>query len=366
LVGRHESALSPRTARKREHGEFSAAVPVRFWVNELVGVSAVMGELMRAIERVAATDVTVLIEGETGSGKELVAEAIHARSARVSGPYVVCDLGALNPALLESELFGHKRGAFTSAERERQGAFLAAQGGTLFLDEVGELDALAQPRLLRAIERKQIKPVGSELYQEVDVRIVAATNRDLQADVAAGRFRSDLYHRLSVVHIRVPPLRERREDIPGLVAHFLRAALPPASPLPRVHEGAMRALCAYDWPGNVRELRNVIERALSFTGTAPALRGGASLAGEVQTIELDALGLQASPSTPPPAAGSDLPAGEVARFKDAKDRAVENWEREYLVDLLSGAGGNVSLAARRSGMARGHLHRLLRKHGLTR
>jgi DNA-binding NtrC family response regulator len=342
---------TPYACADREH-ELPAAAP-RGWANELVGVSDALRELKRTIERVAATDVTVLIEGETGSGKELVAEALHARSARARGPYVVCDLGALNPSLLESELFGHMRGAFTSAERERQGAFIAAHGGTLFLDEVGELDALAQPRLLRAIERKQVKPVGSELYQDVDVRIVAATNRDLLAEAAAGRFRNDLYHRMSVVRVTVPPLRDRREDVPRLVSHFMRAALPASAALPRVRDRALRALCAHDWPGNVRELRNVVERALSFIAAGEA-------------IDLEHLGLQASPSTPPPPDPDTTPNGEVLRFKDAKDRAVESWEREYLVDLIARAQGNVSLAARRSGMARGHLHRLLRKHGLTR
>ena len=313
-----------------------------------------MRDLRRAIELVAATDVTVLIEGETGSGKELVAEAIHEQSSRRGHPFVVCDLGAANPAQLDAELFGRAGGGTAAAgdPHERQGAFLLAEGGTLFLDEIGELNAAAQPLLLRAIERKQVKPAHAELYQAVDVRIIASTRHDLQADVGGGRFRDDLYHRLTVVRLRVPPLRERRDDIPLLVEHFLRIACSTRDvPAPQFTPRALAALCDHEWPGNVRELRNTIERALSL----------ASGSGE---LDLDVLGLPARWSTVPPRAEGGTE--ELVPFKDAKDLLLDRWERQYLIDLLNRANGNISQAARRAGLARGHLHRLLRKHRLTR
>ena len=320
---------------------------------ELIGQSASMRELNATVERLAQSDITVLIEGETGAGKEFVAEAIHARSPRRDRPFVVCDLGvgALNPASLQAELFGTE--AQGASERERQGAFTKAEGGTLLLDEIGELDPSSQPLLLRALERKLVKPVGAESYQAVDVRIIASTKRDLLADVAEGRFRRDLYHRLMVVRLYVPPLRERREDIPLLCEHLLGEACaargrPPARLSPR----ALSALCEYDWPGNVRELRNLVERALS-------------LAPEATELDLDLIGLPAEPRAV--SLGLEMPnLSELIPFKDAKDRLVDRWERQYLIELLGLANGNVSQAAKHAGLARGHLHRLLRKHRLTR
>jgi two-component system nitrogen regulation response regulator GlnG len=320
---------------------------------DIVGASASMRELLITIERLAASDVTVLIEGETGVGKELVAEAIHARSPRGERPFVVCDLGvgAINPALLHNELFGC--GAVAASERDRQGAFSLAEHSTLFLDEIGELDAASQPLLLRALERKQIKPVGAEIYQAVDVRIIASTKHDLLSDVTEGRFRRDLYHRLMVVRLYVPPLRERAEDVPALVDFFLRAACAArGTAVPTLSERALRALCDYDWPGNVRELRNLIERAIS-------------LAPEATELDIGLLGLPAEPRAV--ARGSEMPSlGELIPFKDAKDRLVDRWERQYLIELLGLSQGNVSQAAKHAGLARGHLHRLLRKHRLTR
>ena len=187
----------------------------------LLGRSLAMRELFAVLERVAPSDVAVLIEGETGTGKELCAEAIHAASRRAGKPFIVCDLAGVARSLVESELFGHVRGAFTGADRDREGAFVQADAGTIFIDEIGELDLELQPRLLRALERRQVKPVGGSAYRTVDVRVVAATNRDLQSEVRAGRFREDLYHRLAVVRVRLPSLRERKEDIPLLAQHFL-------------------------------------------------------------------------------------------------------------------------------------------------
>ena len=301
----------------------------------LVGRSDAMRRLYALLERVAGSDATVLIEGETGSGKEVVARAIHEHSARKAGPYVVCDLGNLGATVSDSELFGHIRGAFTGAHRDRIGAFEAAHGGTIFLDEIGELPLELQPKLLRALEGHEVRPVGAVDYRTIDARVIAATNRDLAAEVKAGRFREDLYHRLGVLSVRIPALREHAEDIPELVAHFLGAS--PRRPDP----ATLATLTSYDWPGNVRELRNVIERALALdVELTPALLGG-------------------EPASP------RLPVDPSQPFREAKSQLVEAWERDYVAALLASCAGNVSLAARRAGMDRAYLHRLLKKHGLA-
>ena len=229
----------------------------------LVGRSEAITQLSQSLRRVAAVDSTVLLQGESGTGKELVARALHGLSARAAGPFVPVNCASMSPELIESELFGHARGAFGGATPARDGLFYYAQGGTLFLDEVAELPLALQATLLRALEDLRIRPVGSEQQLPVNVRIVAGTNRSLAAEVAAGRFRKDLYYRLQVVEIRLPPLREHKEDIPDLVAHF-NAVLAPrlgVDPL-TVSADEQRYLAQYDWPGNVRELRNLIERSL--------------------------------------------------------------------------------------------------------
>ncbi|HEX2675436.1 MAG TPA: sigma-54 dependent transcriptional regulator [Polyangiales bacterium] len=327
----------------------------------MLGASPNMRELFAAIERLAKTELSVLVLGETGTGKELVAEALHRQSARSAGPFVVCDLSAIGSSLIESELFGHRRGAFTGAERDRAGAFAQAHGGTLFLDEVGELEPALQPRLLRAIERKQIKPVGSEGYVDVDVRIIAATNRDLAEEARAGRFRLDLYHRLAVVSVCLPSLRERQDDIVPLAQRFLQelSARRDSVP-PDLSDAAAERLRDHAWPGNVRELRNVVERALSLAPEARLLDADAF---EIERV--DALLERVPRDSGFNLRNSDPPAA-VATFKDAKRDLLDDWERGYLRDLLTRAEGNVSLAARWSGLARGHLHRLLRKHSLSR
>jgi DNA-binding NtrC family response regulator len=229
----------------------------------LVGESPAIRGLRASLERVAAVDSTVLLQGESGTGKELVARELHARSARASGPFVPVNCAAVSPELIESELFGHARGAFTGATRARDGLFHYARGGTLFLDEIAELPLPIQATLLRAIEDLKIRPVGSEQLVPVNLRIVAATHRSLSAEVAAGRFRKDLYFRLQVVELTLPPLREHKQDIPALVAHFMSQLAPAlgAEPL-RISDQEMDFLAQYDWPGNVRELRNLIERSL--------------------------------------------------------------------------------------------------------
>ncbi|HZS38734.1 MAG TPA: sigma 54-interacting transcriptional regulator [Polyangia bacterium] len=311
----------------------------------LLGSSLRMREVFSILERVAPTEAVVLIEGETGTGKELCAEALHAASPRARGPFVIVDLAGVSRSLIESELFGHVRGAFTGADRDRDGAFAQAHGGTIFIDEVGELELEAQPRLLRALEQRKVKPVGAAGWRDVDVRVLAATNRDLREEVKAGRFRDDLYHRLAVVKVTLPPLRERKEDVATLVSAFL------AGRDIEVPDETQALLSEYDWPGNVRELKNVIERGVSLMGAERVLRPSL-------------LGLEAPPQ---PAAGAVVPSfgalgGEG--FREAKERLIAAWEREYVTQLLRRAGGNVSRAAREGGIDRVYLHRLMKKHGI--
>jgi DNA-binding NtrC family response regulator len=336
-IGKSELRIEPVDA----HAELEPSPAERF--GGLLGRATIMRRLFTLLGRAGAADVSVLIEGETGTGKELAARALHEASPRRGGPFVVCDLATLSASLCESELFGHVRGAFTGAERDRIGAFEAAHGGTIFLDEVGELPLELQPRLLRALESREIRRLGETSYRPVDARVVAATHRDLRSDARQGSFREDLYHRLSVVTARLPSLRERAEDIPLLVERFVTglggdaAAIAPAT---------MSALAAYDWPGNVRELRNVIERAVALgLELSSALFG---VTGAVTGDRVAPVALAIDPSIP---------------FHDAKSALVEAWERDYVTALLASSDGNVSLAARRAGMDRAYLHRLLKKHG---
>ncbi|MDB4964717.1 MAG: polymerase sigma factor 54 [Myxococcales bacterium] len=321
------------------------ASSARTELGELVGQSLAMRQLFALMERVAVADSPVLIEGETGTGKELCAMALHAEGARAGRPFVICDLAGIARPLLESDLFGHVRGAFTGADRGRAGAFEQAHGGTLFLDEVGELEKEMQPRLLRAIAQQSVKPVGGSRYRTVDVRIIAATNRDLREEVRAGTFREDLFYRLSVVSLRLPPLRERREDIPLLVERLLRGRAI------EVPEESLMLLAEYDWPGNVRQLQNVLDAAVSRAGgerrLTPALLG----------LSAERAGGGGAPAQP----GDEGDRG----FREAKERLVAAWERDYLVRLLKRNEGNVTQAARASGIDRVYLYRLLKKHGIS-
>jgi transcriptional regulator with GAF, ATPase, and Fis domain len=309
----------------------------------LIGRSLAMREVFAVLELVAQSDVAVLIAGETGTGKELCAEAIHAAGARKKGPFVVCDLAGVSRSLIESELFGHVRGAFTGADRDREGAFSHAHGGTIFIDEIGELELEMQPRLLRALESRKIKPVGAVQYRDVDVRVIVATNRDLREEVKVGRFRDDLYHRLAVVRVTLPPLRDRKEDIPLLVDHFL------SGKDVEVPSDTRALFTDYDWPGNVRELRNVIDRGLS-------------LMGHRRVLEPSLLGLESQSAAP---TGSiEWPLSGNEGFREAKERLIASWERDYVTQLLRRAGGNVSKAAREGGLDRVYLHRLIKKYGI--
>jgi DNA-binding NtrC family response regulator len=310
---------------------------------ELLGPSLKMREVFAILELVAQSDVAVLIEGETGTGKELCAEAIRAASPRAKGPFVVCDLAGVSRSLIESELFGHVRGAFTGADRDREGAFQQANGGTIFIDEIGELELDMQPRLLRALESRKVKQVGAAQYKEIDVRVIAATNRDLREEVKAGRFREDLYHRLAVVRVTLPTLRERKEDVPALVQEFL------AGKEVEVPAETLALFTEYDWPGNVRELKNVIDRGLSLMGQGRALLPSL-------------LGLE-----PQAAAGGtpQWPTVGNEGFREAKERLIASWESDYVSQLLRRAGGNVSKAAREGGLDRVYLHRLIKKYGIA-
>jgi two-component system, NtrC family, nitrogen regulation response regulator GlnG len=311
------------------------------YFGSLVGRNIKMRRLFKLLEDVAKNDATVLIEGETGTGKELIAEEVHNHSHRNNGPFIVFDCGAVPRELIESSLFGHVKGSFTGAIADRKGAFAEASGGTIFLDEIGELPLELQPTLLRALDKKAVRRVGANTYEKVDVRIVAATNRDLRAEVIAKTFREDLYYRLAVIRVTLPPLRERGDDIKILVDHFVRSFSPPNKPMACTPEDMSR-LQRHSWPGNVRELRNVIERAC-------VLSKGDSLNLDDAFVE------QAAPAL---GIRTDLP------FKEAKGQLVELFEREYIVDLMRRHKMNLSAAAREAQIDRKHLRELIRKYGL--
>lgn len=341
-AGGHELKFTPF----EERIEFLPSEKER--LGDLVGRSRAMREIFGLVEKIATTDATVLIGGETGTGKDVIARTLHQLSARRAAPFVVVDCGAVAGTLIESELFGHDKGAFTGAVTARQGAFELASGGTIFLDELGELSLELQPKLLRVLEQRELRRVGGARTIKVDVRIVAATRKDLRAEVEKGKFREDLFFRLSVVPITAPPLRDRREDIPLLVEHFVRA-LAPGSALP---EAALPALIGHDWPGNVRELRNVLERALAL---------GADPGGLVAPLGPPGGGVTGAPA----GAGQGLEFEPGLSFRDTKERWTEQFERRYLTWLLRNADGNISKAARDADMDRKHLHKLLRKYGIS-
>ncbi|MRG96528.1 sigma 54-interacting transcriptional regulator [Polyangium spumosum] len=324
-------------------------VPAAPSFGSIFGASLGMRRMFELLKRVAKTDANVLIEGESGTGKELIATEIVRRSPRANKPLVIVDCGAISPNLIESELFGHVRGAFTGAERNRVGAFEAADGGTVFLDEIGELPLDMQPKLLRAIASRDIRRMGENQSRKVDVRVVAATNRRLEREVNLGRFREDLYYRLSVVTVRVPPLRERIEDVPLLVNCFL-SALEATDKAHLFSPEVLSEMSRHDWPGNVRELRNYVERLVVLETEAPSFRDE----------EDGALGAADKPTSAAAAVDIEVP------FKTAKDTMIDQFERAYLTMLLAWAEGNVSRAARKAQLDRMYLHRLLQRHGLRR
>jgi transcriptional regulator with GAF, ATPase, and Fis domain len=352
---------------------------------DIIGRHPRLREIYAIIEKIAPTNTTVVIEGETGTGKEVVAQTIHKLSARGTGPLMVLDCGAVPENLIESELFGHEKGSFTGAIMTRQGLFEMADGGTVFLDELAELPLDLQPKLLRALEQREIRRVGANRPLKVDVRIIAATNRNLEEEVRSGRFRQDLFYRLSVVRLTLPPLRDRVEDIPLLVRHFLKNHAynrqPDGSPrIKNVAREAYDMLAAYRWPGNVRELVNTIERAVSFAdGETIEAR---DLPEHVRDSVQQALGSltpvpprQTSPSVPamvlPPASTpaphpqlTPPPESFESTFKEAKEKWVSSFERDYIVALLKKNHGNISHAAREADIDRKYFRKLMKKYGI--
>ena len=317
-----------------DHAEADA--PDADWRSGIVTRSAKMEDLLRQARLVAESDASVLIFGDSGTGKELLARAIHRASKRTDGPFVAVNCGAIPAELLESELFGHARGAFTGAVQAHRGLFQTADGGTLFLDEIGDMPLPLQVKLLRVLQEGEVRPVGATQPIPVDVRVISATHRDLEAQRAAGLFREDLYYRLNVVSLRLPPLAERREDIPVLATHFLRRlAERYHKPLPTLAPEAMALLIAAPWPGNVRQLLNLLEQAVALTTTAviPA------------SVVQNALSEDASALVP---------------FEEAR----KSFERDYLVRLLKITGGNVTQAAQMAKRNRTEFYKLLQRHKL--
>jgi DNA-binding NtrC family response regulator len=317
---------------------------------EVLGRSMAMRELFSQLASVAKKDVTVLLEGETGTGKELVAQEIHRHSARRDGPLIVVDCGAIPSNLIESELFGHLRGAFTSATSDRPGAFEEAHGGTILLDEVGELDLTHQPKLLRVLERRQVKRIGESRHRQVDVRVLAATNRDLQRCVNLGTFRADLFYRLAVIHLRIPPLRDRPEDVELLIDHLLpdvarRVGLDAPPSLARE---TIQEMISHPWPGNIRELRNFLERLVTISRASVSFD-------PIQELKIVPVRDQRSLDDL-----AHLP------FKEAKAQWLARFDVGYLTRLLARCDNNVAEAARQSGIDRVHLFRLIKKYGIKR
>jgi two-component system, NtrC family, response regulator AtoC len=331
--------IASQRALVKENESLRRALKLEYGFHELVSKSASMQRLFELARAAARSSSTILVLGESGSGKEVLARAIHAESPRAGGPFVAVSCAALTETLLESELFGHERGAFTGAVARRKGKFELAQGGTLFLDEIGDISPKLQLDLLRVLEERRLQRVGGTETLEIDVRVVAATHRDLGKAVAAGSFREDLYYRLNVIPITLPPLRERRDDIPLLVQHFLdRLSKDLGRALTGVSPEAMSALVNYPWPGNVRELRNVLER-------------GAVVA-QGNVIQLADLGLPSG--------------GETKAAPSEGPLSLEEVEKRHVAGVLRWAGGNVTHAARVLGIDRMTLYNKIKRYGLRR
>jgi DNA-binding NtrC family response regulator len=340
-------------------------------LGEVIGESPLMKGLLQMIERVAASDATVLIVGESGTGKELLARTIHRVGPRSDGPFVAFDCSALAPSLIEAELFGHEKGAFTGAMRARRGLFREAQGGTIFLDEIGDIDASVQNKLLRVLQEREIKPVGGDRPVQIDVRVVAATNKDLKALVGRGQFREDLYWRLAVVPIQVPPLRERKEDIPMLAAHILARRRGAAKSFggnearypTQITAKGLQRLMAYRWPGNIRELENVLSRAailcdgeiirshdLAMLGLDAGRVGGPTTEVETDRIEMPPIDLERL--------------GDGETLKDVTDKAVRAVERAAIAAALR-RDRNPAAAAKRLGISRASIYTKMKTYGIA-
>jgi DNA-binding NtrC family response regulator len=335
-LGRSKIVVEPTAKRRVEVGFADHFGP-------LVGSSPKMRRVFSVLEKVSSTPLSVLIVGETGTGKELVARAIHDASEQKAGPFVVVDCGSIPPTLAESILFGHEKGSFTGATERRKGALAEADGGTLFLDELGELPLELQPKLLRALSERQVKRVGGSAFEPIDVRVLAATRRDLGAEMNAGRFRSDLFFRIAQVRIELPSLRERISDVPPLVEDVCKRA-GRAEHAQAVLMWIEQRMASHDWPGNVRELVNVASVAATLADTPGAIDDVLTLARDEATAE--------------------APRASATAFSEAKRAAVAAFEREYFSSLAKRAKGNVSEMARQSGMERHHVRAYLRKYGI--
>jgi transcriptional regulator with GAF, ATPase, and Fis domain len=331
---------------------------------EVTGTSVRMREIFATLEKVSPSELTVLVTGETGTGKEMIARGIHQASPRKQRPFVVLDCGAIPKDLIESTLFGHEKGSFTGAVGQHHGCFEQAQGGTIFLDEIGELDINLQPKLLRVLENRELKRVGGDRVIKIDVRVVAATNRDLRAMVNASTFREDLYFRLSVIHVELPPLRERKDDIPALADVFLREIGTRRGLPMSFAPDALQLMQSHNWPGNVRELKNVVERAASLAEGMVVQRTDLMFNREPSVGRSSA-----QPSAPPPSGdGANVVVAPVQPgldFKEAKQRVVDAFELHYLKQLLERHDGNITRSAQEAGLTRYHLRELLKRHGLT-
>jgi two-component system NtrC family response regulator len=325
---------------------------------QIIGRSKVVEDILNQVLKIAPTDFTVMIYGESGTGKELIAQAIHQNSLRRDRPFVTVDISSLTPTLVESELFGHVKGAFTGAMRNRPGYFSIASGGTLFLDEIANISYDLQGKLLRALESRRIRPVGSDVEQDCDIRLITATNQDLYKLSEEGKFREDLYYRLNVIPITLPPLRNRSEDIPMLTMHFLeKAKVETSSKIKGFTSEAMAKIIAYKWPGNVRELKNFVERL-------------------VGTVDSELIGIE---HLPPDISGvsplgreaevADVP-GDLEELKEIKrqlkEKVYEQVERAFVLNALEKSGWNITQAASNVGMQRPNFHALMRKYGIKR
>lgn len=323
----------------RENRQLRRELDRRYSFAEIIGTSEALQSVFRLVEKVAATNTNILIQGESGTGKELIARAIHHNSPRAQRPFVAINCGALPETLLEAELFGHMKGAFTGAVASRPGLLRSAEGGTVFLDEVGEVSAATQVRLLRAVQEHEVTPVGSSASVRFDARVVCATNRDLEKEVAEGRFREDLFYRLNVIEVHLPPLRERREDIPLLARHFItRTAREQAGAEKSIERAAMSALINYSWPGNVRELQNAVERAYTLSGA---------------TVDLDSL-----PPRVRDAAANTL----LMRDPDGLRPTLAEVERRHIFETLASVNQDKARAANILGIDLSTLYRKLRRY----
>jgi two-component system response regulator GlrR len=333
LIAQIDSCLK---AHHMQPSDTAAEPETKGVFDRIVAESSAMKAVLAQVAQVAATDTNVYIEGESGTGKELIAQCLHKASGRKNGPFIAINCAAIPENLMESELFGYAKGAFTGAERSRDGLFTQAHGGSFFFDELAELSLPMQAKLLRALESREYYPLGSNRKVSVDVRVIAASNRDLEKDMEEGRFREDLYYRIRVIPVSLPPLRERKEDIPLLARHFIKEfSKASGKTVLELSPSAAKKLMAADWPGNVRELKNAMEYAVAMA------------TGRVVTPDL---------ISGPPVGGKE----RVPSYRDARD----SFEKDYLVQLLASNNGNVSKAAKAAGKYRADLYVLLRKHGL--